>query len=79
MFKCIEVADAVGINRLDGYRFPIQQSLTGVGYPPRGREITIRYSEATMWDPVALRQKATSGGGPLESAQTSTAKHWVIQ
>ena len=79
MFKRIEVADAIGINRLDDYRLPIHQSLTGVRYPPCGGEITIRYSEATMWDSVALRQKATSGSGLLKSAQASTAKLWVVQ
>ena len=79
MLQYIEILNAVRINRLDNHQLPIDRPLTGVGNPPNGGECTIRFNKTAVRDPIAFRQKATSGGHLLKPTQTSTAKLGVVQ
>ena len=66
MFKCIEIVDAVRTNCFDGYQLTVDRPLTDPRNPPSGGEIIIGFGKATVGDPVALRQKPTSGGHLLK-------------
>ena len=66
MFKCIEIVDAVRTNCFYGHQLTVDRPLTDIRNSPDGGEITIRFNEATVGDPVALRQKPTSGGHLLK-------------
>ena len=77
--ECIEIFDAIRTNCLDGHHSFIDRPLEGLRNPPRDRDIVIGFSEAAVGDPVALRQKTTSGGHLLESTQTSTTEFGVVQ
>ena len=79
MLKYIKIVDAVGVNRLDSHQLPVDRPLAGVGNPPSDGECTVRFGEAVVGDPVAFRQKATSGGHLLKPTQTSTAELGVVQ
>ena len=79
MLKSIKIVDAVEVNRLDSHQLSVDQPLAGAGNPPSDRECTIRFDEAVVGDPVALRQKAASGGHLLKPTQTSTAELGVVQ
>ena len=66
MLKCVEISHAVGIDHLDSHQLSVHQPLVSVGFPPRRGESIRRFDEATVGDPVALRQKATPGGDFLK-------------
>ena len=62
VFKGIGILDAVGADHLDSHQLPIHRPLANTGHPLCGRGNTIRSSEATVGDPMALWQEATVSG-----------------
>lgn len=53
-------------DHLDGHQPPVAQPLASGGCPPCIGGNTTRSIEATVGDPVALRQKAAPGGNFLK-------------
>ena len=66
IFKGIEILDAVRTNGLDSHRLSVHRQLASAGCPPWSGGSVVNFSEATVRDPVALRQKATLGGDFLK-------------